>query len=89
MTSVLHLPRAEQYPSRTATSWSPASNLISGMSGSLFLANLLVERDQRVTPRPLRLNDFSIYQFGQRTSRNANFSGDLLLRHAGGFYVSH
>ena len=32
MTSVPHLPRAEQYPSRTATSWSAASNLISGIT---------------------------------------------------------
>lgn len=54
MTSVLHLPRAEQYPSRTATSWSPASNLISGMSGGFQMARVLVKENLGVIEFHLR-----------------------------------
>lgn len=54
MTSVLHLPRAEQYPSRTATSCSPASNLISGMSGGFQMARVLVQKNLGVIELHLR-----------------------------------
>ena len=83
MNAVLHLPVAEQYPSRTATVESLASKRISGISGSfLGAASFCVQRNQRIAPGPARLCNFSGAQFGKRPCCNTGRLGDLRLSHS-------
>lgn len=55
MNDVLHLPVAEQYPSRTATVSGFASKRISGMSGCLgFWRRRLLEGNENLRPGKLQ-----------------------------------
>lgn len=72
MTSVRAFPRAEQYPSNTASSSAGTSSLISGISGGLLNASFGMEREKCVTFRPLRLRDLAVAQLRKRAGRYAD-----------------
>ena len=70
MKAVLHLPVAEQYPSKTATVDSFASKRTSGMSGGLL-------RSAQILPIHVRAKVFAGHgAFCLALNRRASFSGD-------------
>ena len=79
MTSVRALPRAEQYPSSTASSSAGTSSLISGISSSFGSAELKVQSKQRRTLRPFRFDYLARTKLRKRTCGDTDTLSDLRL----------